>query len=322
MLSHVRRSSLMRALTIGLALGAMACGPSADPSHPAASSPAASSPAASNPAVSSPAVSSPVASSPAASSRWGRTAPSCSGARPRRWPATPSPSRSRRATPSPSTCTSRARGGGNLFYSPHSISMALAMLYGGARGDTERRWPGPALRAAPERAPPRLQPPGPGARTAAARAAGRGRQRLPPQGGQRHLGPEGLRVLARVPRPAGPELRAGLRVLDYIADPELARQTINTWVEDQTEDRIKELLPEGSDQRAHTAGADQRHLLQRGLGHRVRGRGHPRRTPSPSRTEPRCRCPPCAARWGPPSTATRASRPRPSPTTATSCPWW
>ena len=29
--------------------------------------------------------------------------------------------------------------GGNLFFSPHSISMALAMAYGGARGDTQRQ---------------------------------------------------------------------------------------------------------------------------------------------------------------------------------------
>ena len=29
--------------------------------------------------------------------------------------------------------------GGNLFYSPHSISLALAMTYAGARGDTEQQ---------------------------------------------------------------------------------------------------------------------------------------------------------------------------------------
>ena len=28
---------------------------------------------------------------------------------------------------------------GNLFYSPHSISLALAMAYGGARGETARQ---------------------------------------------------------------------------------------------------------------------------------------------------------------------------------------
>lgn len=31
---------------------------------------------------------------------------------------------------------------GNLFYSPYSISAALAMTYAGARGDTEKQMPG------------------------------------------------------------------------------------------------------------------------------------------------------------------------------------
>jgi serpin B len=38
---------------------------------------------------------------------------------------------------------------------------------------------------------------------------------------------------------------AGLRLVDYKADPEAARQTINAWVKDQTEARIPELIPAG-----------------------------------------------------------------------------
>ena len=38
--------------------------------------------------------------------------------------------------PSPSTCTPSSHGNGNLFFSPYSISTALAMTYGGARGET------------------------------------------------------------------------------------------------------------------------------------------------------------------------------------------
>lgn len=38
----------------------------------------------------------------------------------------------------------------------------------------------------------------------------------------------------------------GLREVDYQTDPERARQTINEWVADRTEDRIDELLPEGA----------------------------------------------------------------------------
>lgn len=39
---------------------------------------------------------------------------------------------------------------------------------------------------------------------------------------------------------------AGIEALDFDADPEGARAIINAWVEDRTEDRIVNLLPEGS----------------------------------------------------------------------------
>jgi len=38
---------------------------------------------------------------------------------------------------------------------------------------------------------------------------------------------------------------AGLRVLDFMSDPEASRQTINEWVSQQTEGRIEDLIPEG-----------------------------------------------------------------------------
>jgi len=37
-----------------------------------------------------------------------------------------------------------------------------------------------------------------------------------------------------------------LNVLDFIKSPEDARVTINKWVMDQTNNRIKDLLPQGS----------------------------------------------------------------------------
>ena len=39
---------------------------------------------------------------------------------------------------------------------------------------------------------------------------------------------------------------AGINLLDFGADPESARQIINDWVEDKTEHKIKDLLPQGS----------------------------------------------------------------------------
>jgi serpin B len=38
---------------------------------------------------------------------------------------------------------------------------------------------------------------------------------------------------------------AGLRLLDFTVDPEGARQAINEWISQQTEERIKDLIPQG-----------------------------------------------------------------------------
>ncbi len=70
---------------------------------------------------------------------------------------------------------------------------------------------------------------------------------------------------------------AGLRLVDYIGDPEGSRGVINRWVKDQTEDRIPELLAAGTVDADHAARARQRHLPQGGLGLPVRrGRRPPR----------------------------------------------
>lgn len=42
------------------------------------------------------------------------------------------------------------------------------------------------------------------------------------------------------------EYDAGLRVTDFVADPDGSRTTINEWVSDETRDRIPNLLPQGS----------------------------------------------------------------------------
>src|SRR4030067_846938 len=39
---------------------------------------------------------------------------------------------------------------------------------------------------------------------------------------------------------------AGLRLMDFISAPDPSRQIINKWVSDQTEDRIKDLIPFGA----------------------------------------------------------------------------
>ncbi|MBW2731369.1 MAG: serpin family protein [Deltaproteobacteria bacterium] len=135
---------------------------------------------------------------------------------------------------------------GNIFYSPHSISMALAMLHAGARGTTETQiaetlhfvLPQAQLHPAFNKLDLELESRGEGAKAADGQPF-----RLNVVNalwGQRDYTflPDYLDTLAL-------NYAAGLRVMDFSIDPEGSRQVINAWVEEQTEDRIKELLAEG-----------------------------------------------------------------------------
>lgn len=134
----------------------------------------------------------------------------------------------------------------NLVFSPLSISIALAMTWAGARGDTEAemaqalRFPLPQERqhAAMNEIDAAL----------AARGAGKKGADGKPfrlnvvnatwmQRGAVFL-PTYLDVLAE-------HYGAGVNLLDFIGDTEQSRRTINAWVEAKTEDRIKELIPQG-----------------------------------------------------------------------------
>ncbi len=130
---------------------------------------------------------------------------------------------------------------GNLFFSPSSISAALAMTYAGARGQTAEQmarvlhFPGPqdqlpesfrwllaALRPVAEK---------PGYRLNVA-------NRLWGQAGY-HFLPDFLAVTRD-------SFHAELAEVDFIANTELARETINEWVETQTQDKIKDLVTRGA----------------------------------------------------------------------------
>ncbi len=134
----------------------------------------------------------------------------------------------------------------NLFYSPYSISLALAMTYAGARGQTATEMAQALRYTLPQE---ELHP----AFNALDQAlAGRGdavqaegeRFRLHVANalwGQQDFAfsPEFLDLLAE-------NYGAGLRLLDFENAPDPSRETINRWVEEQTEDKIKDLLPPGS----------------------------------------------------------------------------
>jgi serpin B len=130
---------------------------------------------------------------------------------------------------------------GNLFFSPYSISTALAMTYGGAQGRTAEEM-AQALRFGLDpddvhRAFEELE-----AHLEAVRKQGQidlhVANSLWPQKGYRFLD----NYVSLTKRHYG----VSVTPLDYANDTEEARQTINRWVEARTRDRIKDLISRGS----------------------------------------------------------------------------
>ena len=145
----------------------------------------------------------------------------------------------------------------NLLASPISITTALAMAYAGARGETREQMR-EALRYTLDdetlhAAFDALQ------RELNARGAGLNEDDLPSNyDAEDDPVPFRLTMVNAVWGQAEYPFKAeyltllddhyggGLREVDYKSDPEAAREEINTWVARQTEDRIDDLLPEGS----------------------------------------------------------------------------
>ena len=135
----------------------------------------------------------------------------------------------------------------NLFYSPYSISLALAMTYAGARGETAQEM-ADTLRFYLSQ--DRLHPAFNWMDIELAKR-GEGAEGKDDEGfrlnivnaiwGQQdyHFMDEFLDVLAE-------NYGAGLRILDFINETEQSRKTINEWVSQQTEGRIEELIPQGA----------------------------------------------------------------------------
>ncbi|MBA2662089.1 MAG: serpin family protein [Bradymonadaceae bacterium] len=149
---------------------------------------------------------------------------------------------------------SEGAGADNVFMSPHSISIALAMAYGGARGETateiaaamnymvtgddlHKRFNALDLELA-KRAETTVAPDGGDPFQLSVVNATWGQRDYP-------FLPGYLDLLAV-------NYGAGLRLLDFESEPEPSRKRINQWVEDQTNDRIKDLIPEGAINRGTT----------------------------------------------------------------------
>jgi serpin B len=128
---------------------------------------------------------------------------------------------------------------GNLFLSPHSISTALAMTSLGARGDTAAEM-ARVLHFSLDPEP--LHPPlaalsrGPGSGTEKGGCELRVANRLWGQRGYEFL-PDFLKATRM-------HYGAEIQEVDFVRATEAARRTINAWVERQTADKIKDLVPE------------------------------------------------------------------------------
>ncbi len=140
-----------------------------------------------------------------------------------------------------------ASNGENLFYSPHSISLALAMTYAGVRGETAESMrtaldfdlPPEELHAAFNYLDRQLA------------SRGEGAEGKDDEGFRLNIvnavwGQKGYPFLSDYLDTLAMNYGAGLRVLDFEQAPEESRIVINDWVEEQTEDRIQDLIPQGA----------------------------------------------------------------------------
>jgi serpin B len=136
---------------------------------------------------------------------------------------------------------------GNLFYSPYSISAALAMTYAGARGNTAQEMAAALNFSLPAE---RLHP----AFNKLDLALKSRAEDIPEEDEGRGFtlnivnslwGQEGYAFLPEFLDTLAENYAAGLRLLDFARTPEVARQLINQWVMEQTNDRIEDLLPPG-----------------------------------------------------------------------------
>jgi serpin B len=136
---------------------------------------------------------------------------------------------------------------GNLFFSPYSISLALAMTYAGANGQTEEQMAevlhflleDEELHAAFNKLAIELN----------------SRNEVPEgsnaQGFQLNIvnatwGQEDFEFMQAFLDVLAENYDAGIRLRDYESDPEACRQTLNDWVSEQTNGKIEDLIPEGA----------------------------------------------------------------------------
>ncbi|MFA5367943.1 MAG: serpin family protein [Dehalococcoidia bacterium] len=135
---------------------------------------------------------------------------------------------------------------GNLFYSPYSISLALAMTYAGARTETATEMADTLHFTLPQE---QLHP---AFNWLDLELISRGETAKggDDEGFRLHIanaiwGQKDYTFLDGFLDTLGLNYGAGLRILDFINEPDPSRITINDWVSDETEGKIEDLIPQG-----------------------------------------------------------------------------
>jgi serpin B len=136
---------------------------------------------------------------------------------------------------------------GNLFYSPYSISLALAMTYAGARNETAQQM-ADTLNFILEQ--DNLHPAF-NWLDAELASRGEGAEGKDDEGFRLNVvnaiwGQKDYDFLSDFLDVLAGNYGAGLRILDFMSETEKSRLTINEWVSDQTEGRIEDLVPQGA----------------------------------------------------------------------------
>ena len=136
---------------------------------------------------------------------------------------------------------------GNLFYSPYSISLALAMTYAGARGETERQMADTlGFNLARDRLHPAYNNLGLQLASRGADAKGQDGDGFRLNIANAVWGQDDYEFLEAYLDLLTDNYGSGVRLMDFKEASEESRIMINDWVADRTEDRIKDLLPQGS----------------------------------------------------------------------------
>ncbi len=137
----------------------------------------------------------------------------------------------------------------NLIYSPISVTTALSMTYAGAKGATATQMAAvlhdglgqPAWAGAFNKLIVDLD-----ARNVALHKTNDGDKSLKLHLVDAAFAQQGYEFVPAYLDTLGVHYNAGVKLLDFAGDAEGSRKLINGWVEDNTEQKIKDLLPEGS----------------------------------------------------------------------------